>query len=46
MTLGKKNERNFDVDCYEEVEESLNHIDHDEEDRAYFPPEESKPPQY
>ena len=39
-------ERNFDDDYYEEVEESLRDIDPEEEDRAYFPPEDSKPPHY
>ena len=39
-------ERNFDDDCYEEVEETLRDIDPEEEDRAYFPPGESKPPHY
>ena len=39
-------ERNFDDDCSEEVEERLRGIEPDEEHRAYFPPEESKPPHY
>ena len=37
---------NFDDDSYDEVEEDLRKRDPDEEDRAYFPPEESKPPHY
>ena len=39
-------ERNPDDDSYDEVEERLRDIDPDEEDLAYFPPEESKPPHY
>ena len=39
-------ERNFDDDSYDEVEEDLRKRDPDEEDRAYFPPEESHPPHY
>ena len=39
-------ERNFDDDSYDEVEEDLRKRDPDEEDRAYFPIEESKPPYY
>ena len=39
-------ERNVDDDSYEEVEENIRGIDPDEEDRPYFPPEESKPPHY
>ena len=39
-------ERNFDDDSYDEVEERLREQDPDEEDRAYFPVEESKPPHY
>ena len=38
--------RNFDDDSFDEVEEDLRERDPDEEDRAYFPPEESKPPHY
>ncbi len=34
------------LDSYDEVEEDLRKRDPDEEDRAYFPPEESKPPHY
>ena len=41
-----KPERNFDDDSYDEVEERLKEQDLDEEDRAYFPVEESKPPHY
>ena len=37
---------NFDDDSYDEVEEDLRKRDPDEEDRAYFPPEESQPPHY
>ena len=39
-------ERIIDDDSYDETEESLRDIDADEEDRAYLPPEESKPPHY
>ncbi|WP_320667949.1 hypothetical protein [Prochlorococcus sp. MIT 1307] len=39
-------ERNFDDDSYDEVEEDLRHRDPDDEDRAYFPLEESTPPHY
>ena len=39
-------DRNVDDDSYDEVEEQLRERDPDEEDRAYFPPEESKPPHY
>ncbi len=38
--------RSVDDDSYDEVEEHLRESDPDEEDRAYFPPEESKPPHY
>ncbi len=41
-----KREWNFDDDSYDEVEESLRDQDPDEEDCAYFPIEESKPPHY
>ncbi len=41
-----KCERNFDDDSYDEGEESLRDLDSDEEDRDYFPVEESKPPHY
>ena len=39
-------ERNFDDDSYHELEEDLRNRDPDEEDRPYFPPEESKPPHH
>ena len=39
-------DRNVDDDSYDEVEEHLREQDPDEEDRAYFPPEESQPPHY
>ncbi len=39
MTTRKKH---FDGDSYDEVEEHLSKHDPDEEDRAYFPVEESK----
>ncbi len=39
-------ERNFDDDSYDELEEDLRKCDPEEEDLAYFPPEESKPPHY
>ena len=39
-------ERDVDDDSYDEVEEYLREQDPDEEDRAYFPPEESQPPHY
>jgi len=42
----KRSERFFDEDSFEEAEEILRDIDPDEEDRPYFPPEESKPPHY
>ena len=38
--------RNVDDDSHDEVEEYLREQDPDEEDRAYFPPEESKPLHY
>ena len=41
-----KRERNFDDDSYDELEELLWEQDPDEEDRAYFTIEESKPPHY
>ncbi len=41
-----KRERNFDDDSYDEVGENLKDQESDEEDRAYFPVEESKPPHY
>ena len=39
-------ERNFDDDSYDEVEEDFRKHEQNEEDRAYFPPEDSKPPHY
>ena len=39
-------ERNVDDDSYDEIEEDLRERDPDEEDRAYFSPEESQPPHY
>ena len=39
-------ERNFDDDSYDEVEERLREQDPDEEDRAYYSVEESKPSHY
>ena len=39
-------DRNVDDDSYDEVEEHLREQDPDEEDRAYFPLEESQPPHY
>ncbi len=39
-------DRNVDDDSYDEVEEHLREQDPDEEDRAYFPTEESTPPHY
>ena len=45
-TIAAPSGRNFDDDSYDEVEEDLRKRDPDEEDRAYFPPEESKPPHY
>ena len=39
-------DRNVDDDSYDAVEEHLREEDPDEEDRAYFPPEESQPPHY
>ncbi len=41
-----KPERKFNDDWYDEVEERLRAEDPDEEDRAYFLVEESKPPHY
>ncbi len=38
--------RNVDDDSYDEVEEELRKSDPDEEDRPYFPLEESHPPHY
>ncbi len=39
-------EKNYDDDSYDEVEESIRSRDPDNEDRAYFPIEESHPPHY
>ena len=39
-------ERDVDDDSYDEVEEYLREQDPEEEDRAYFSPEESQPPHY
>ena len=39
-------ERSFADDSYDEVEESQKDQDLDQEDRAYFPVKESKPPHY
>ncbi len=39
-------DRNFDDDSFDEVEEYLRGQDSNEEDRAYFPPEDSQPPHY
>ena len=39
-------ERNIDDDSYDEIEEDRRKRDPYEEDRAYFPPEESGPPHY
>ena len=39
-------DRNFDDDSFDEIEEHIKKQDPDEEDRYYFPPEESKPPHY
>ena len=41
-----KSKRNFDDDSYDEGEERLKDKDPNEEDRAYYPVEESKPPHY
>tara|TARA_B100000700_G_C15006939_1_gene839002 strand:- start:1934 stop:2065 length:132 start_codon:yes stop_codon:yes gene_type:complete len=41
-----KRERKFDDDSFDEVEEILRNQDSEEEDQAYFPVEESKPPHY
>ena len=35
-----------DDDSFDEVEEDFRKRDPNEEDRAYFPPEESEPPHY
>ncbi len=39
-------DRNVEDNSYDEVEEHLREKDSDEEDRTYFPPEESHPPHY
>ena len=39
-------ERDVDDDSYDEVDEYLNSQESDEEERAYFPVEDSKPPHY
>lgn len=39
-------ERDVDDDSYDEIDEHLRRQESDEEDRAYFPVEESKPPHY
>ena len=39
-------ERNINNDFYEGLEETLREQDPEEDDRAYFPLEESKPPHY
>ena len=39
-------ERSFDDDSFDEEEESLRDESPDEEDRAYFPVEDSTPPHY
>ena len=41
-----KHERNFDDDSCDEGEERFRDQEPDEEDRAYFPFEESNPPHY
>ena len=47
MSLAMTNpERNVDDDSYDEIEERLRDIDSEEEDRPYFPLEDSKPPHY
>ena len=38
--------RNFDDDSFDAVEEYFKDQDSDEQDRSYFPLEESKPPHY
>ena len=44
--LDDQNQRDFDDDSFDEVEENLRDIDPDEEDSPYFPLEGSKPPHY
>jgi len=39
-------ERNVDDDSYDEIEERLRREEYDQDDQAYFPVEESKPPHY
>ena len=39
-------ERDIDNDFYDGLEETLREQDPEEDDRAYFPLEESKPPHY
>ncbi|MDP6172109.1 MAG: hypothetical protein QF702_08160 [Prochlorococcaceae cyanobacterium ETNP2_MAG_10] len=39
-------ERDVDDDSYDEVDEHYRNEDSDENDHAYFPVEESKPPHY
>ncbi|WP_320677010.1 hypothetical protein [Prochlorococcus sp. MIT 1300] len=41
-----EHKRNFDDDSYDEVEESFRDHAPGQEDLAYFPLEESKPPHY
>ncbi len=38
--------RDVDDDSYDEVDEYLSSQESDEEERAYFPVEDSKPPHY
>ena len=39
-------ERDVDDDSYDEVDEHFRSQESDEEDRAYFPVKDSKPPHY
>lgn len=39
-------ERNVDDDSYDEIEERLRREENDQDDQAYYPVEESKPPHY
>ncbi len=41
-----KTERNVDDESYDEADERLRNIDHNEDDQPYFPIAESKPPHY
>ncbi len=41
-----KRESNFDDDSYDEVEELFRDQEPNEEGRAYYPVQESKPPHY